>query len=376
MNVYIITWIILLFLLVLELGTSDDKLRLRFFYIGAFAVFFILGFRSEYVGGDTENYCRFFDGKSSMYGTYKQLDESIEHEIGFLWTVRIIRQFGSSHFVFIFISSLLTIFPFFYIIKRDCNLRILPLLLFLLLFRVLGVSMGAFRQNFGVSYLFLAYIIYTSNIENRIIKNVFAVFLLIISCLCHTAMWVAIPLILFCLFIKLKKWLAVLFILVSVVVSVAIGNLFNSAFATSGELMSNIALMARMQMYYETGQFELNEESVSLFRLLPTSLFMCLIIWKNEDRVVRPLPFNCLVIGTCLYNIGISFPLMFRIVYPLILLGMTTSPGNLSLSKNLLQKFLIVFFVLLFMERQFAHFLEYDYSDNQSRMLPYTFIFE
>ncbi len=375
MAVYVTTWVILFVLLFMELSHNNSQVRKRYFYIGAFFVFFIIAFRSEFVGGDTENYCRFFDGKPSMYGSYKELDDAISHEVGFLWTVRIIRLIGDSHFIFIFCSSLLSLLPFFYIIKRDSEVKILPLCLYMLLFGILTVSESAFRQNYGVGYLFIGYIILTSNLKSKI-KYFFVCFFMIVACVCHATIIIALFLIIISYFLRLKKWHAITFILASVAVSVGVNNFFGSIFSLSGELMSNIEVFVRLQNYYETGEFELDEERVSIFRLLPTSLFVCLILWKNNNRSSLPIPFNCLVLGTCIYNIGLSFPMMFRVVYPLLLLGITVSPGNLRLNKNQIQKILIMFFVLVFMQRQLDHLINYDYSNNEAKMLPYTFIFE
>lgn len=376
MSVYIITWIVLFLLFILEVSNHREEVRKRYFYIGAFVVFFIIAFRSEFVGGDTENYCRFFDGKPSMYGTYKELDDAISYEVGFLWTVRLIRCFGESHFVFIFLSALLSLLPFYMIIKRDCKVRILPLCLFMLLFGILTIAESAFRQNYGVAYLFIAYYIFTSDIRSKNKKYGLSMFFLVIACLCHITIFIAFVLMLGCYFLRIKKWISVTLILASVAVSVGINNVFGTAFGASGEAMSNFEIFVRLQNYYETGQYELDEERVSIFRLLPTSLFVCFILWRNDDRKLRPIPFNSLVVGTCIYNLGISFPMMFRVVYPLLLLGITVSPGDLRLARNKVQKLIIMLCVLVFMERQLEHLIEYDYSKNEAKMLPYTFIFE
>ena len=125
--IYIGLIVILFFLFV-----TEYRLRKNIsytFWLGTFFFIALFAFRGDNVGGDTIEYCRYFEGKtSSTYGSLKSNDDI---EIGFRWVCMALQKVSLSRFWFLFSTSLLSLIPFVLIVKKYSIFHFFVLLLFL-----------------------------------------------------------------------------------------------------------------------------------------------------------------------------------------------------------------------------------------------------
>ena len=126
MTIYSIVIVVLLFLFLIEQKGISDKADKRLFLIASLFVFFVMAFRGENVGGDFLEYCHFWEGKDDAYGTWKEPNVLLMYEPGLSWLCHFLHIFNDGDpFFFIFCTSAIILFPFFYIVCRDCKFRIL-----------------------------------------------------------------------------------------------------------------------------------------------------------------------------------------------------------------------------------------------------------
>ena len=369
MHIYSIVSIILLLMFILE-QNSSLRIKNRLFYIASFIVVSLLAFRGNDVGGDTINYCGYFSGKGGIYGTFELNDT---FEIGFRVICWILMQVSRNDFWFLFSTSLMTILPFIYLIKRDCkSSKILPLCLYMNVWRILAVTQTAIRQNISVSFFILAYIIYTSNEVNLKKKIISVVLLLVCGFFTHTSSLVALPLVVMATLMPLNKKTAYIITLGSFVLVMAFKNLFADIFDLFNSLMMNVEMASHMlDVYYENDRFALDSE-VSFNRLGPATLLVCLLIWMSDDIDMKSPYLKFLVVGCALYNIGATFPMIARTVYALLFLGIIYTPSNINKYKSKLQGVLLILIIAFFIRNTILYLK----PNQDDQMLPYTFIWE
>lgn len=369
MHIYSIVSIILLLMFILE-QNSSLRIKNRLFYIASFIVVSLLAFRGNNVGGDTIDYCGYFSGKGGNYGTFELNDT---FEIGFRVICWILIQVSRNDFWFLFSTSLMTILPFIYLINRDCkSSKILPLCLYMNVWGILSVTQTAIRQNISVSFFFLAYIIYTSNEVNLKKKIISVVLLLVCGFFTHTSSLVALPLVVIATLMPFNKKTAYIITLGSFALVMAFKNLFSDIFDLFNSLMLNVEMASHMlDVYYGNDMYALDSE-VSFNRLGPATLLVCLLIWMSDDIDMKSPYLKFLVVGGALYNIGATFPMIFRVVFPLLFLGLLFVPSEINIKKNSMVKLVLVLLLLFFVRVQIV----YMKPNQDDHMLPYTFIWD
>ena len=382
MNVYLSVIVCLVVLLIIELN-NPQKNRSHLFFFGSSLIFSIIAFRGSDVGGDTLEYVKFFKGEGSMYGS---IDDS-EMEIGFVLIARFLHFFNESTLWFLFSSTLITLLPFFYIVKKYSSNQIIPLLLFMTTWSILSTSLCAIRQNFAVSLAMIAYLLFSyirdTSISNKISATKRTLFVISIVSLCflsiltHTSMIVVLPLMILSEFVSLNRKSMYIIVLGSFVGALILNNLFGTLFEQFNIITQSLEYAERMNSYYGNVKYELTNE-VSFNRLGPTTLYVLISIYKSNEEELNSYFLKCLVIGHSLFCIGASFPMMSRAVYPLLLFGISFVPFSMNLSKNIKSKFLLILLLLFFVRTQFKYYAEYNISENYYgvRLLPYKSIFE
>lgn len=369
MHIYSIVSIILLLIFILE-QNSSPRIRKKIFYISSFIVVSLLAFRGNDVGGDTVDYCGYFSGTGGSYGTF-EINDSFE--IGFRAICWILMLVSRDDFWFLFSTSLITMIPFIYLINRDCkSSKILPLCIYMNVWGILSVTQTAIRQNISVSFFIIAYIIYTSNDVTLKKKFISVVLLLVCGFFTHTSSLVALPLVIVATLLPLNKKTAYIITLGSFALVMVFKNLFADIFALFNFLMLNIELAGHMlDVYYENARYSLDAE-VSFNRLGPATLLVCLLIWMSDDKDMKSPYLKFLVVGAAFYNIGATFPMIFRTVYALLLLGIIYTPSNINKFKAKLPSILLVLLIAFFIRNQIVYWK----PEQDDRMLPYTFIWE
>ena len=369
MHIYSIVSIILLLMFILE-QNSSLRIRKMLFYIASFIVVSLLAFRGNDVGGDTINYCGYFSGKGGTYGTFELNDT---FEIGFRVVCWILMQISRNDFWFLFSTSLITMIPFIYLINRDCkSSKILPLCLYMNVWGIISVTQTAIRQNISVTFFIIAYIIYTSNEVNLKKKIISVVLLLVCGFFTHTSSLVALPLVVCATLMPLNKKLAYIITIGSFALVMVFKNLFSDIFDIFNSLMLNVEFASHMlDVYYENDRYSLDSE-VSFNRLAPATLLVCILIRMSDDKDMKSPYLKFLVLGGALYNIGATFPMIFRTLYALLFLGIIYTPSNISKYKSKLSGVLLILLIAFFIRNQVAYLK----PNQDDHMLPYTFIWE
>lgn len=370
MHIYAVISITMLLLFLLEQNTKNNKLRMALFYLASFLAVGLLAFRGNHVGGDTVSYCGYFTGKGGLYGIFETNDS---FEIGFITFCSLLMTVSRTEFWLIFATSLTTMLPFIYLIYRDSRKsRILPLCLYMTMWGILSVTQTALRQNLSVSLMMMVYIVYTS--ENLKQWNKYAVVaaLLIAGFLSHTSSLVALPMFLGAFFLKLTKKRAYILVLGSFILVMAFKNLFGFIFDLFSQMMSGVEMASKMLgTYYQSDRYALENE-ISFNRLGPATFLVLLLIKMSNEEDLKSFYFKCLVVGASLYNVGATFPMIFRAVFVLLFFGIIYVPSQLNVGKYRVYRLLLILLIAFFIRNQIVYWAPND----GDKMLPYSFIWE
>ena len=383
MTIYNILELFLFFVLFIELGTKKTKqYQKRFFWIGAIPLIIILGFRNIDVGGDTPGYCDFYMGKASgFYGS--MFDKDNETEIGFIYLCRLIHIFCSDWRWFIFATSVISLLPFLLFVKNESQTKTFSYLSFLLPWGLLFLIQTPLRQDMAISLFLLGgYLIVNDGITNfndNIKKKFIGLVFIIWGFLTHTTMYIVAPLVILLYFIPLNKKYSIIFVLITFVVSLTVRSLFTYIYDYFFLLTASMDSFRNINQYYGNNNYEI-AETIKLGAVAPRTLFTIFVVLLSSIRQTNKFNYKCLVIGCCIMNIGISFPLASRIALIFILVGSSFVPQNFSLKKenNITLNYSKVLTVVLFILIGYKH---YELCSNfiktiNSDILPYTFWFE
>lgn len=372
MHIYAIISIVLFLAFCIEQKTNSMLLKNRLFYLGSLLVVGQLAFRSDNIGMDTLLYCQFFDGSGSRYGVVGKIDDGIE--VGFQLVSWILSLVSSSHFWFIFSTSLLLMLPFLFIINRDCrNSRILPLFLYMNIWTLLIVSQTAFRQNMSVSFLMFAYIVFTAKSvdeSKQKFTRYLSIVLLVLAYFVHKSVAIAVCLAFVAYFIKWNKKYSIIALLVSLVVTMRLNNLFAVLFAFFSLYLGDIDATSRMiDLYYDNEQYSLYGET-TFNALGPVTLLTCLLVYMSDEEDRKSFFFKMLMMGTITYNIGASFPLMARTLFGILMFAIMFTPSRLK--ENRIAYIVLLLLCMFFIRNEIVYWQ----PNPDTHFLPYTFFWE
>ncbi len=384
MTIYSIVILILLLLFLVEQRGITEGLRKRLFYVSAFCLFFISAFRGENVGGDMIEYVHFWQGKDDMYGTWKSPNELLSFEPGLSWLCYFLHIFNDGDaWFFVFCTSFLTLFPFFYLVWRDSYYKVLPILLFTISWGLLDISFTGLRQVIGVSLCVAAYAIWTTPFKEKGLKYMLTFSLLLFSLSFHTVVYFTILFFLsFLIFGRLNKILSLSLLLSTLVFGIVFAKVAPYLFEMTGSVISSIDLLFRLNHYFEgTGVDDGLKDAVIGIQQILTVLVVCIIIVFSSKEKNNSLYANCLTFGCSLFNIFVSFPNAGRFLYPLMFVGFLVVTSNITVKKNSLYKVLLVVSIAILSIHQIRNW-ENKYEDKSSdayvfnQMFPYKFIWE
>lgn len=197
---YIIIFLVIFFFSIKYWKRSNQK----YLKIVAWLSFLFIGLRAPVVGADTYDYVRIFLGKSSNY------EFSIDNwEPLFVAYNYILGLFIRNGQLYLLISTFISLFPIFYLVKRySCNPPLSILLFFLL--GIYQVYFVALRQILGLAIL-LCGVIYV--LEEKQKKWFVFILLSVCSYMIHRSSVIAAIVFLLCYFIPLSRKWAFLFIM-------------------------------------------------------------------------------------------------------------------------------------------------------------------
>lgn len=379
MTLYSSIILILLFLFLIEIGGTTKLHKKYLFLLSSFLVFFLMAFRGIDVGGDTLEYVHFWEGQKDVYGTWEKPDDGLVNEPGLSWLCHILHLFNDgSPWFFIFSESLIVLLPFHFLVWRDSVYKVLPNLLFMVMWALLDVTFTGLRQVLGISFLIIAYIIWTSRIQNRKLKIILSISLVLFGICFHvTVVFVAlIYLLLYNIKSINKKWPIVVLVLSYFMVFA--GNFIMTAFLPAIEnYFFNAEGLFRLYHYFSE---DLND-SLSIYQFLGTAL-VCLFVFLSKDQNdYNYFYINCLIFGCAFLNVFSFFPNIARITEPFLFLGILSSPCHICLKKMVKVRLLFLIIIMVFSIKKIIYW-ENEYSNKSSpsylysQMFPYKFVWE
>jgi len=377
MFVYFFVIFVLYFLFFMEIMGYNEKKSRMLFYIGAILVTFILAFRGDNVGGDTMEYCDYFEGKWGPYGTVD--DPNPEFGVGFVFFSQLLSfLFGPSRFVFIFITSILTIVPFLYIVWRDSKYKLMPLCLYMTCFFLLSLSQTCIRQNVSLFFLFMLYILLTGKYGSSKWMYLGTPIMLVCSVLCHTTSVLTILLALFVFLVPLNRLTSGLLVVISAVFMLTMPNFTNVLLDRFFFYFSIFEDVQHFTDYAFVSGMERKSGFVSIFTM---TIFICVYlricsVKQLCNESLRSFPLKCLVWGVVFTFLLSGFQLGVRIVLFLTFMGITASPWELTKINKIIFTVSTITIMFFFAYNQIKYLAFSKSAITYDQLVPYNFIFE
>ena len=368
LTIYFCVSLLLIIFFILDTCTVKLRNNKMLFYLGAVLVTGLLAFRGTYIGGDTPAYCGYFSGKGGWYGI---LETNNTFEWGFRMFCHFIAIFSRAEFWFLFTTSLVTMLPFLYLVKRDTHgSKILPLCQYMLLWGILSTTQTAIRQNISIGLIMLAYILLTTSTLSKRKKITYSILFVSFGLLTHNSSFIILPILIFCIFLKLTKRNAMIMVICSFFLII----LFNDIFYRFSNVLSVITTyITPTQILFDryfAGDMEAELRS-SIFKLFAVTFFSCLIIYISNEEDVRSNYFKFFVVGVTTYIIGSSFPMISRSMQLILFMGIIFCPSYIRILRYNRWRMAIIITLLFLTKYQIN--ME---PRGASQMYPYTFIWE
>lgn len=369
--IYVCLIIILFCLFQIERNNRNNK-QITFWistvlFVGLFAL------RGDNVGGDTLEYCKYFEGKdSSTYGTLKY-NENIE--IGFRFLCVLLQQISLSHFWFILSTSLISLIPFVLIVRKYSISA--PLSYFYVIcsnFCIMVVCIEThIRQNIATALIMLAIYILNQNKLNR--KTLFCGLLLsICGLLTHTSIYLILPFLILLYFIPLNKAIAINIIISSCIITVFFTKYYGEYFMGLMAILSPYEAFDNITRYMESDKYGLSDTVGIFTHFAPIAFWVIVNIYYSTYEELNNIYMKCLVIGSSLIIMSTSFGMSFRMFYALQILGVCYIPQAIVNNKRAM---CLNFFPYLYLfYRIVVGVMTPSNYNTDSHYLPYNFIFE
>ena len=342
-------------------------------YVSMISVFLFFALRAPVVGADTWNYVRYLAGTRDFYSEWD--DRALE--ILFVGYRHVINSLTSSYAVIMFINTVISIGPLYYLIKRySCNVP-LSLLMFFNLNCLILYFVGL-RQIIALAFL-VSTVIYCLEKKTSCFKTCLLFlaagavsFGFHVTGLIYAIFYLAA----FLIPVK-KRWI----FLASVIVSALVGlfaDKFNVLEFLSSISSMNLLVLQRVDAYL-VGD-DLNELHAMSIALRPSFLGLVIYSFIQEEKLNHPFS-KIFLFGIIMYNFGATIPMIHRMVLPLIMFGcviFTWCFSNdlvMSIKKQRVLQILTLLIVIYFSRSWYIRCSEWTWFD-ESCMHPYQFIFE
>jgi hypothetical protein len=370
MTIYNYIEVLFFILLFVEIGGKHSKAqRMNFFRLEAFIIFFILAFRNFTVGGDSPTYVWYFM-KSPKYS----FDEM---PWGFELYCNILRFILNDWRFFMFVTSVIAVAPFLYLVKKYAKLVTLPFMTFLLCWNQLWLLETPMKQTTAIGFFFFGFLLlYNSKDKKRkILRYFWGIAMIAWSFLTHSTMILFAPLALALPFIKFSKKISIVIVLASVVVSssiiIYIPDLFYgfTDYAAAFSVFDNIG-----NNYIE--DINTGLETLNLNAILPQSLYVIFFILLCSYKDLQTYPAKCLIVAPIMLNLVVSFPNSPRVILYFSLIGSALCPeGIFDTLKKGKGKVLFLGLVLLMIAFFYIHLMtciNFKPAAGQWSSLPYS----
>ena len=365
--IYFIFALILFFLMFLE---KQYAYRSKFlYYISAGIIFFLFSFRGINVGGDTKQYVGFFMGKASSYGSL-----SLNNlELGFNLFVRLVRGLSLTPFCFIFVSTLVTIIPFFMFVKRYGTSYVIPFLYILCFISFTVCIETNLRQNIAVGAFLLSFYIFL-NADKDKKKHLICLLLLVFSLIGHNTNLIVIPLFVVFCFLKFNKKISIIIMAISYIISLITTSYFSDIFFYINVFFANTELFSHYSSYGVNGFYELGNVTSFNFLTLSMTAWPIFNIWACKDKEANNIFMKCMVLNCVIYNLCSSFPIAFRVIYLFQYLSLCYVPKRII--NNKVYFAINVVFIISWLRVLFNTAANTILQNPDAHMFPYFFIWE
>lgn len=353
MCIYFVWEVILFLLYAINQRYRDNNKTI--FLIAAGLLFFIMAFKDSSVSPDTPEYVNFYLNKESMYGSVTE-PNGIEPGLG--WICRILWILPKEAFLFIFITTLLTMIPIFKGIAKYSDNKIASVLLIMTISGIWLVQMVTLRQALAQASLLLAFYWFIEKDKGWKLKTLISV---IISFFFHSTPILLIPLTLVAVFspVTNKRYIYIALIaslLIAGTLSNMLSQVFNSFFG-GFESLDRVTTYIKNDTYGETGY--------SFFNYAPMTFFAGFLAYCCDVDSKKWIFVKMFVLGIVVYNVLGNIPLVDRSIAFLLVVGVI---GGLPSRKQ--YTWIMTLFLLYLIQRTYVHY------EIGTPFQPYKFIFE
>ena len=362
--IYFVVALILFFATLLINEAKSKNQRNNIYIVSAIIFYILFAFRGENVGGDTAFYVSEF-----LAGLYK------DREIGYVLYCDLISFFGDSPFIYIFFTTAISVVPFLFIVHRYSTNPVLSLLYIFCYSGMIICIETNIRQNIATGFVMWAYLIFDSCKWRKFnFKALSLILLFIWGILCHTSMFIVIPICIALYFIPIYKKISIILIIVSFILgglsSGYIENLFNYFYIfTEGveglERLNAYSAGRNLGNYTDVG---FNIRSIVFFA------WVMLTIIPATKEELNTYFMKLFIAYAIIYNFARSSDLVYRMVYILQLLSFVYIPQKL-LNKKYIYYYLLIILLILWLVSLYHICTQPARQNPDACMFPYTFIF-
>lgn len=372
MTIYNFVELLFIILFFIEVGTRQSKAkRLLLLYFETAIVLVILAFRNYNVGADSILYTSYYSNPS----TYLH-----QMPIGFELFCNFLKFFSNQWQFFIFVTSVLSVIPFFYYVKKYDRIVTLPFLTFLLCWELLWLLETPIKQTTAIFFFWWGLMILDkSSSSHKIARWIVGLVLIAFSIMTHSSMVLVLGVLIVLHFVHFTRKSAILSIVISVIISSSIIPLIPGLFDKLESFTMAYELFYNVQNHTEDVATGLITYDIKKY-LLP-SIFVIVLILLCSEEEMKSFQAKCLVVGTLIFDLFVAFPNIPRVVLFFTLVGSALCPrnyrssflGTIRKKRNLL----CWAHILLLLAFYYIHFTKCVYfkPTMDADILPYSFWF-
>jgi hypothetical protein len=394
--IYLFVLFLFLSLSFVELYCFKKKKILKYtFAISSFSFLALFLLRKETVGGDTVAYVDYYMGRHSL--TYGYLyDKQSSIEIGFQGLCKFFSSFIHFDFGLILVTSVISIVPIIFYIKKHSNLPSLSFFYIVCLsYMMLIINLETnLRQVVANGYFIIALLLVENNshlLKQMVLKKkekikcaflrkyvgkvlLYLTFIFLALCT-HNSMFFILPMLLLSWFLPFSKKTAIISIVIAMCIS-----LF-APYVISDSIMKMMKLSIFSRDVFDHANGYLYEESnyswqdrASLYVIFPIALTTIYSVFVSKEEELKSFNAKCMIMGSIAFIIGVILPLSFRIFFSLMIIGISYVPKKIALKPQVYICNFVLYLWPIYKVVLLVFNQENYYCDNH--LLPYLFIWE
>lgn len=316
--------VFILYLGIVAYISTKYKLTLKLFNLNAILLLLLICLRGYDNGSvDTINYIDWVLNKAnSMYAV---ADERGTIESGYAFYIHILQSFVENGTVFLFINTILSLLPLYYLVKKNSeNLHISLFLFFLPLTNIHRMYFVCQRQILGLSIVLIGIILFT-----EIGKNYLKwIAIIISSAIAFTLQRFSILLpILFVAFyyVNINKKGYIGSIVVTLIAGVLLGGITNFSFLA--DIYLHVSEFHQLQRYAEA---VIRDTNVNLMQAVVGSLLGVCFALYSKPSILNHIYGKMFLVSVIIFNLMSSVQEVYRIAGIFTIFGLIVLPKTLQ----------------------------------------------